>query len=144
MKLLRFLPILILLLVGEVIPSYAAQTTSCSFNSQLLFDGARWQVKSTMGPVYLARREEGAWRVLAVFDGTNGKYHLDWKNPTTGEYAALDSAGACSESFRIVDDRARSAGDPIASSTRSYSQPAQPNQDSSAFRRRVVAMMGKP
>ena len=144
MKLLKFIPALILLVVGQVNLSYASQPNSCSFNSQLLFSGTQWQVKSSMGPVYLARREDGVWRVLAVFDGTNGKYHLDWQYPTTGEYAALDSIGACSESVKVGGDRAGSKAEPVAASAWSSFRETNSNQETSAFRRRMVAVLGNP
>lgn len=103
MKFIRLLPTLLLLIVGQVSPSYATQAISSSFYSQLRFTGTEWQVKSMVGPIYLARWEDGAWRVLAFFEGTNGKYHLDWENPTKGTYAALDSLGGCSDSVVVGD-----------------------------------------
>src|SRR5258708_5550271 len=98
MKFSKFIPTLILLVLAQVSSSYATQPSSVLFSSPLVFNGTQWQVKSALGPVYLVRKEAGAWKVLAVFDGTNGKYHLDWENPTTGEYAALDGVGTCSDS----------------------------------------------
>jgi hypothetical protein len=45
--------------------------------------------------------------VLACFDGTKGKYVLEWRNPRPGIYAALDSNGASSELVQIGERRAR-------------------------------------
>ncbi len=106
MKILKFLPILVILILGNANPS-SAQVGSCTFQSPLRYNGTQWQVASIVGPVYLARLEGGAWRILAVFDGVNGKYHLNWDEPTKGTYAALDTFGVSSDSKIIGDDRDR-------------------------------------
>jgi hypothetical protein len=110
MKILKLLPILTLLTLGQAIPSYSAQTNFGTFHSPLRFTGTHWKVESAIGPVYLARQENGSWRVLTVFDGTNGKYFLNWENPAKGTYVAIDSLGACSEPLRIGAERDRSPG----------------------------------
>ena len=107
MKPLRLLPTLILFLLGIVGPSRATQAESSNFLSPLRYTGSQWQVKSTLGPISLARLEGGTWRVLACFDGTKGKYFLDWEQPNHGVYAALDSLGGFSESVKISDGRER-------------------------------------
>ncbi|MBL9209711.1 MAG: hypothetical protein JNL92_04540 [Opitutaceae bacterium] len=107
MKSAKVLPILLLLLAGLLGPSWAAPVESRNFLSPLHYSGSLWQVKSDVGPVYLARREGGVWRVLACFDGTKGKYVLEWRNPHPGIYAAIDSNGACSELVQIGERPAR-------------------------------------
>jgi hypothetical protein len=83
--------------------SSAAESVSvaCVFNSPLRYSGTQWHIRSGNGPIYLARWEKGAWRVLAAFDGTKGNYFLDWERPASGVYVAVDSFGICSESFKI-------------------------------------------
>jgi hypothetical protein len=132
---------LTLLVIAQVIPSYANQLSIGTFNSPLLFSGAQWQVKSAIGPVYLARKDAGAWKVLAVFDGTNGNYHLDWETPALGEYTAMDGAGTRSESITICDEATRSS---MASSTRTFTRPSSPVHVPSTFYRRVIAMAAHP
>lgn len=105
MKRAKVLPTL-LLAWGIVGASWAALVESRSFLSPLNYTGSTWQVKSDIGPLYLARLEGKTWRVLACFDGTKGKYFLDWKNPAPGIYAALDPNGACSEMVQIAERRA--------------------------------------
>jgi len=144
MKLFRLLPILALLILEAVRPTFAAQAYTCSFNSQLYFNGTQWQVKSSVSPIYLARKEDGAWRVLAVFDGTNGKYHLDWENPTQGEYAALDPMGAASESVKIGEVRAPTAAGTVASAPRSGFNTVENVQTVTAFHRRAVEASARP
>ena len=144
MKYPRFVAGLTLLLLAQIGSAFADQVSIGTFNSPLLFSGTQWQVKSALGPVYLARKEASAWKVLAVFDGTNGKYHLDWKNPTTGEYAAMDGAGTRSESISICDDRGEMAGTSVASSMRTYTLPSSPVHIPSSFYRRAIAMAGNP
>jgi hypothetical protein len=144
MKLFRLLPILALLIVEAVRPSFAAQGYSCSFNSQLCFNGTQWQVKSSVSPIYLARKEDGAWRVLAVFDGTNGKYHLDWENPAQGEYVALDPMGAASESVKIGEIRAQYPAEMVTSITSYGSNATAKVQSATAFHRRAVEASAKP
>jgi len=107
MKRAKLLPILLLLLAGVLGPSRAASAGSSTFVSPLHYTGTAWQVKSDIGPLYLARLEGGAWRVLACFDGTKGKYFLEWRNPNPGVYAAIDSNGVSSELVRIGERRAR-------------------------------------
>ena len=107
MKREKVIPILLLLLAGMLGPSWAAPVESRNFLSPLHFTGSAWQVKSDVGPLYLARLEGGAWRVMACFGGTNGKYVLEWRNPYPGIYAALDSNGASSELVQIGERRAR-------------------------------------
>ena len=107
MKAHRFLPILIVLALLEVLPSISAQGPVSLFNSPLRFNGAQWQVESAIGPIYLARHENGSWRALAVFDGTNGKYFLNWENPTKGTYAAMDSQGTCSTVMQVGEGVSR-------------------------------------
>ena len=101
MKRAKAFPILLLLLAGILGPSSAAPVESRNFLSPLHYTGAVWQVKSDVGPLYLARFEGGVWRVLACFDGTKGRYVLEWTNPRPGIYAAIDSNGACSELVQI-------------------------------------------
>ena len=101
MKLLRYLPILMLLALGQVNRSSAAPVVVCPFRSQLSYTGTQWQVRSEAGPIYLARWESNSWHILAVFDGTNGRYYLNWEGPAKGIYVALDSFGVCSESLKI-------------------------------------------
>jgi hypothetical protein len=139
MKFPKLIPTFFLLVLGQVIPSQASQASSCTFNSPLSYSGTEWQVNSAMGPVYLARREQGAWRVLAVFDGTNGKYHLSWANPTKGEYAAVDSVGTSSETVNISDD-----SNQLAESDRNHFQPTGPNFAASSFHRRALAALARP
>jgi hypothetical protein len=98
-----FIPLLLALAFGQQTLSYSAQSSVCMFQSPLRYRSAQWQIQSALAPVYLARLEGGTWRVLAQFDGTNGKYHLDWENPAKGVYAAMDTLGAFSESLRIGD-----------------------------------------
>lgn len=107
MKREKVFPVLLLLLAGMLGPSWAAPVESRNFLSPLFYTGSGWQVKSDVGPLYLARLEGGAWRVLACFDGTKGKYVLEWRNPHPGIYAALDANGASSELVRIGERRAR-------------------------------------
>jgi len=107
MKRAKAIPILLLLLAGILGASGAAPVESRNFLSPLHYTGAGWQVKSDVGPLYLARLEGGAWRVLACFDGTKGKYVLEWRNPQPGIYAAIDSNGACSELVQIGERRPR-------------------------------------
>lgn len=97
----KLLPILFVLIFGIVGPSQAAPADSCTFLSPLQFTGSQWQVKSSIGPIFLARLEGNSWRVLACFDGTKGKYFLEWSSPQSGVYAAIDSRGACSETLSI-------------------------------------------
>ena len=107
MKRQKVLPILLLLLAGVMGPSRAASAGTSNFVSPLRYTGTAWQVMSDVGPLYLARFEAGAWRVLACFDGTKGKYFLEWRNPYPGLYAAIDSNGVSSELVRIGERRAR-------------------------------------
>jgi hypothetical protein len=137
----RFFAGLILLVLAQVVPSYADQLSTGTFNSPLFFSGAQWQVKSAIGPVYLARKDAGAWKVLAVFDGTNGKYHLDWETPALGEYTAMDVTGTRSESITICDEATRSS---VASSTRTFTRPSGPVHVPSTFYKRVIAMSAQP
>jgi len=99
--------LLILLLAGVWAPSWAAPVEAHNFLSPLRYSGSAWQVKSDIGPLYLARLEGGAWRVLACFDGTKGKYFLEWRNPHPGIYAAINSNGTSSELVQIGERRAR-------------------------------------
>lgn len=142
MKYPRFVAGLIFLVLAQIGPVYADQLSTGTFNSPLLFSGKQWEVRSALGPVYLARKEASAWKVLAVFDGTNGKYHLNWEKPTTGEYAAMDGAGTRSESISICDDQGQMSGTSVASSTRTYTLPSSPVHLPSTFYRRVIAMAG--
>ncbi len=105
----RTLSSLFLMLVGFVVSVQAGQANAATFNSPLVFKGTQWKVKSSVGPVYLARMEGGAWKVLAIFDGTKGEYHLDWKAPADGLYSAVDSRGVCSETVRIAETRSVNA-----------------------------------
>ena len=79
----------------------AAQVDGVTFLSRLSYSGSEWQVKSSIGPIYLARLENGKWRMLACFDGTEGKYFLEWQKPNSGVYAAIDGNGSCSETVSI-------------------------------------------
>ncbi len=105
----RTLSSLFLMLVGFVVSVQAGQANAATFNSPLVFKGTQWKVKSSVGPVYLARMEGGAWKVLAIFDGTKGEYHLDWEAPADGLYSAVDSRGVCSETVRIAETRSANA-----------------------------------
>jgi hypothetical protein len=106
----RSLAALFLMAVGFVASVQAGQVNAATFNSPLVFKGTQWKVKSSVGPVYLARMEGGAWKVLAIFDGTKGEYHLDWEAPAGGLYSAVDSRGVCSETVRISETRSPIAG----------------------------------
>lgn len=79
----------------------AAPQTANVFVSPLHFNGRQWRIESDCGPVYLARMEGDSWKVLAIFDGTNGDYYLDWKRPVSGIYAAVDPFGRVSESLIV-------------------------------------------
>ena len=140
----KFTPAWLLFILALVSPSYADQPISGSFNSALAFSGSQWQVKASIGPVYLARKEAGVLKVLAVFDGTNGKYFLDWENPTDGEYVALDGIGARSEPIIVCDDKSRSNRSLAASSTRTYVRPSNTVVAPSAFHRNALAMASNP
>lgn len=94
-----------LLAAGAFSPSQAAPVEPRNFLSPLAYSGTEWRVRSDVGPIYLARLEGGAWRVLACFDGTKGRYFLEWRNPHPGIYAAIDSNGACSEMVQIGERR---------------------------------------
>jgi len=103
MKLFKLLPVLSILIMSQVNTSCSAETGAviCSFLSPLSYNGTQWKVRCENAPVYLARWENNSWRVLAVFDGTTGKYHLDWERPTPGVYVAFDSFGRISDSIKI-------------------------------------------
>lgn len=107
MKPLIVLLALVLLAVGSFSSSQAAPVEPRNFLSPLSFTGSEWRVRSDVGPIYLARLEGGAWRVLACFDGTKGRYFLEWRNAHPGIYAAIDSNGACSEMVQIGERPAR-------------------------------------
>ena len=107
MKHLHLLLTLLLVVVLNVGTLRAQQVDAVTFITPLSYTGSQWQVKSSIGPIYLARLENGHWRVLACFDGTAGKYFLDWQKPNTGVYAAIDGNGSCSETVSIGDDRNR-------------------------------------
>jgi hypothetical protein len=109
MKFKTLLPLLLVLVLGQQSLSYSAQSSVCTFQSPLRFKSSQWQIQSALAPVYLARLEAGTWRVLAQFDGTNGKYHLEWENPAMGVYVAMDTLGTFSESLKIGDERQQAA-----------------------------------
>jgi hypothetical protein len=103
MKSIKYLPLLLLAMLGQVNPSAEAEpvTIVCTFLSPLRYSGTQWKVKSEIGPIYLARWENNNWRLLAAFDGTGGNYFLDWEAPTPGIYAAVDSLGRSSDCLTI-------------------------------------------
>ncbi|MBI5693138.1 MAG: hypothetical protein HZC55_23930 [Verrucomicrobia bacterium] len=107
MKTRRPLLILALLALGAVVPIFPARALPSIFQSPLQFTGSQWQVESLIGPIYLARQEGETWRQVSVFDGTNGKYHLNWAHPAKGVYVAMDSQGTCSTAVRIGEETAR-------------------------------------
>lgn len=141
MKLSQSIPVLLLLAIGLFGTLRADQPTVCTFNSPLVFKGSQWRVKSAVGPVYLARWERSAWRVLAVFDGTKGQYHLDWENPASGLYSAVDSAGACSESVKISDERPQADRDLVAAAARGENKLGLNPRDLSEFHRLMLVSM---
>lgn len=69
----------------------------------LSYSGTQWQVEASAGPIYLARWQDNEWRALAAFVGDGATYRLDWQNPKSGEYVALDSSGRISDSLVVVD-----------------------------------------
>ena len=107
MKLIKFPALLIILMLSQVnTPCFAEeQVVICSFLSPLSYKAGEWKVRSENGPVYLARWENNTWRVLATFDGTVGKYYLDWAGATPGTYVAVDSFGRCSDSVNVGPGR---------------------------------------
>ncbi len=95
------LRLLIALVAGSWVLGEAASATPRNFLSPLTFTGTEWRVRSDVGPVYLARWESGAWRIVACFDGSKGNYVLSWVKPYAGVYAAIDPSGTSSEVVQI-------------------------------------------